>query len=149
MAFIENAPEQIVAAAKELLEEWPTEMIFSGFEIGISVRPAKRPEDDLAYVKQLEAEGFKVLHAASAEAALVLAVQQPLSLITLDIMLPKLDGLSLLRQLRKEGVRIPVIILSAKASVDDRHCRDMEVLFLSVEGLLRRLIICCCLLRTR
>jgi len=38
----------------------------------------------------------------------------------IDIMLPKLDGLSLLRQLRREGVRVPVIILSAKASVDDR-----------------------------
>ncbi len=41
---------------------------------------------------QLEAEGFTVLHAATAEAALVLAPQQPLSLITLDIMLPDMDG---------------------------------------------------------
>jgi hypothetical protein len=41
---------------------------------------------------QLEAEGFKVLHAASAEAAMVLAMQQPMSLITLDIMLPNMDG---------------------------------------------------------
>jgi DNA-binding response OmpR family regulator len=41
---------------------------------------------------QLEAEGFKVLHAASAEAALVIALQQPLSLITLDILLPNMDG---------------------------------------------------------
>jgi two-component system OmpR family response regulator len=38
----------------------------------------------------------------------------------IDIMLPKLDGLSLVQRLRKEGVRVPVIILSAKASVDDR-----------------------------
>ena len=55
-------------------------------------RTALVVEDDLKSADlirvQLEAEGFKVLHAASAEAALVLAVQQPLSLITLDIMLP-------------------------------------------------------------
>ena len=41
---------------------------------------------------QLEAQGFTVLHAASAEAGLALAVQQPLALITLDIMLPNMDG---------------------------------------------------------
>ena len=41
---------------------------------------------------QLEAQGFTVLHSASAEAALTLAAQQPLALITLDIMLPNMDG---------------------------------------------------------
>ena len=59
-------------------------------------RTALVVEDDFKSAElirvQLEAEGFKVLHAASAEAALVLAVQQPLSLITLDIMLPDMDG---------------------------------------------------------
>ena len=50
---------------------------------------------------QLEAEGFTVLHAASAEAALVLAVQQPLSLITLDIMLPNMDGWEFLSRLKQ------------------------------------------------
>src|SRR6185295_6143032 len=55
-------------------------------------RTALVVEDDLKSADlirvQLEAEGFTVLHAASAEAALAIAVQQPLSLITLDIMLP-------------------------------------------------------------
>ena len=66
---------------------------------------------------QLEAEGFKVLHAASAEAALVLAVQQPLSLITLDIMLPNMDGWEFLGRLKKvpELARIPVVIISIVA----------------------------------
>ena len=50
---------------------------------------------------QLEAEGFTVLHAASAEAALALAVQQPLSLITLDIMLPDMDGWEFLGRLKQ------------------------------------------------
>jgi PAS domain S-box-containing protein len=66
---------------------------------------------------QLEAEGFKVLHAASAEAALALAMQQPLSLITLDIMLPNMDGwefLSRLKQVPALG-RIPVVIISIVA----------------------------------
>ena len=66
---------------------------------------------------QLEAEGFKVLHAASAEAALVLAVQQPLSLITLDIMLPNMDGWELLSRIKQVPAleRIPVVIISIVA----------------------------------
>ena len=66
---------------------------------------------------QLEAEGFKVLHAASAEAALVIAVQQPLALITLDILLPHMDGwefLSCLKQM-PDLRRIPVVIISILA----------------------------------
>jgi PAS domain S-box-containing protein len=66
---------------------------------------------------QLEAEGFNVLHAASAEAALVLAVQQPLSLITLDIMLPHMDGWELLSRLKQVPSLspIPVVIISIVA----------------------------------
>src|SRR5207247_9998335 len=37
-----------------------------------------------------------------------------------DVIMPKLDGLSLIQQLRAKGPRLPVLILSAKASVDDR-----------------------------
>jgi signal transduction histidine kinase len=66
---------------------------------------------------QLEAEGFKVLHAASAEAALALAVQQPLSLITLDIMLPNMDGWEFLSRVRQMPAltRIPVVVISIVA----------------------------------
>jgi PAS domain S-box-containing protein len=66
---------------------------------------------------QLEAQGFKVLHAASAEAALILAAEQPLSLITLDIMLPNMDGWELLARLKKapELSDIPVVIISIVA----------------------------------
>ena len=66
---------------------------------------------------QLEAEGFRVLHAATGEAALALAVQQPLSLITLDIMLPNMDGWELLGQLKQVPAlgRIPVVIISIVA----------------------------------
>jgi PAS domain S-box-containing protein len=66
---------------------------------------------------QLEAQGFKVLHAATAEAALLLAVQQPLSLITLDIMLPNMDGWELLSRLKQVPAlgRIPIVIISIVA----------------------------------
>jgi PAS domain S-box-containing protein len=66
---------------------------------------------------QLEAEGFTVLHAASAEAALVVAVQQPLSLITLDITLPNMDGWEFLNRLKQvaELERIPVVVVSIVA----------------------------------
>jgi CheY-like chemotaxis protein len=63
---------------------------------------------------QLEAEGFKVIHAGSAEAALVLALQQPLSLIILDIVLPNMDGWEFLARLKQipELTHIPVVIVS-------------------------------------
>jgi len=66
---------------------------------------------------QLEAEGFTVLHAVSAEAALVLAVRQPLSLMTLDVMLPDMDGWDLLGRLKQlpDLRRIPVVIISIVA----------------------------------
>jgi PAS domain S-box-containing protein len=74
------------------------------------------PAADLIRV-QLEAEGFKVLHAASAEAALAIAVQQPLSLITLDVMLPNMDGWEFLSRLKKVPAlsHIPIVIISIVA----------------------------------
>jgi PAS domain S-box-containing protein len=66
---------------------------------------------------QLEGEGFQVLHAATVEAALVLAPQQPLSLITLDIMLPDVDGWEFLARLKELPAlrHIPVVIISILA----------------------------------
>jgi CheY-like chemotaxis protein len=66
---------------------------------------------------QLVAEGFEVLQAASAERALVLAMQQPLSLITLDIMLPQMDGWEFLARIRRVPAlrRVPVVIISIVA----------------------------------
>jgi PAS domain S-box-containing protein len=66
---------------------------------------------------QLEAEGFKVLHAVSGEMALALAVQQPLSLITLDILLPTMDGWDLLVHLKEVPSleHIPIVVISVVA----------------------------------
>jgi CheY-like chemotaxis protein len=66
---------------------------------------------------QLEATGFRVLHALSAEDAMQLAMEQPVSLITLDIMLPGMDGWSFLRRLKAAPAlaQIPVVIISIEA----------------------------------
>jgi PAS domain S-box-containing protein len=84
-------------------------------------RTALVVEDDIQSADlirlHLEAEGFTVLHAASAETALALAVQQPPSLITLDIMLPNMDGWEFLGRLKQVPslVCIPVVIISIVA----------------------------------
>src|SRR5258708_38826703 len=71
-------------------------------------------------VKGLKQSGFAVDHCSDGEEGHILASTTSYDAAVIDIMLPKLDGLSLVQKLRKEGVRVPVIILSAKASVDDR-----------------------------
>jgi DNA-binding response OmpR family regulator len=65
----------------------------------------------------LEAEGFTVLRAASAEAALLLAPQQTLSLITLDLLLPGIDGWEFLQRIRDSSAlaQVPVVIISTVA----------------------------------
>jgi signal transduction histidine kinase/CheY-like chemotaxis protein len=78
-------------------------------------------EDDLKSAElirvQLEAEGFSVVHAASAEAALVLATEQSIALITLDILLPDLDGWAFLSRIKQMPAltNIPVVIISIAA----------------------------------
>ena len=90
-------------------------------DMPLGVRTALVVEDDFRSADlirvQLEAEGFKVLHAASAEAALALAVQQPLSLITLDILLPHMDGWKFLAALKQipDLRSVPVVIISILA----------------------------------
>jgi two-component system OmpR family response regulator len=81
-------------------------------------------EDDLKIasfiVKGLRATGYAVDRATDGEEGLHLALTQPYDTAIIDIMLPKLDGLALIERIRKEKVNIPVIILSAKDSIDDR-----------------------------
>jgi len=66
---------------------------------------------------QLEADGFAVLHASTAEAALALAREHSLSLITLEIMLPDMDGWALLTRFKKIPTLagVPVVIISIVA----------------------------------
>ena len=71
-------------------------------------------------VNGLEQAGFAVNHAEDGEVGLHMATTQPFDVAIIDIMLPKLDGLSLIERLRQQKINTPVIILSAKRSVDDR-----------------------------
>lgn len=71
-------------------------------------------------MKGLKEAGFAVDHAVDGEDGLFLALTEPYDAAIIDIMLPKLDGLSLITELRGKKVNTPVIILSAKRSVDDR-----------------------------
>jgi two-component system OmpR family response regulator len=68
----------------------------------------------------LKQNGFSVDHAPDGEQALALFRAVTYDAAVIDIMLPKLDGLSVLRRLRQDKNRIPALILSAKASVDNR-----------------------------
>jgi two-component system OmpR family response regulator len=71
-------------------------------------------------VNGLKQAGFAVNHAADGENGLHLATTESYDVAVIDIMLPKLDGLSLIERLRQKKINTPVIILSAKRSVDDR-----------------------------
>lgn len=71
-------------------------------------------------VKGLKQNGFAVDHSADGEEASILGSSTQYDAAVVDVMLPKLDGIELVRQWREKGVRTPVIFLSAKASVDDR-----------------------------
>ena len=71
-------------------------------------------------VKGLKAAGYAVDHATDGEQGLHLILTEPYDAAIIDIMMPKLDGLSLIEETRKKKVTTPVIILSARGSVDDR-----------------------------
>src|SRR6266540_4508908 len=68
----------------------------------------------------LSREGYEVLTAADGETALGTARAQRLDLVLLDVMLPGMSGIEVLRALRRDGVSTPVIILSAKGDEIDR-----------------------------
>jgi two-component system, OmpR family, response regulator len=70
--------------------------------------------------KGLKEAGFAVDRADNGQEGLDLALSQPYDAVVMDLMLPKLDGLSVIEQMRQQKTLTPVIILSAKRSVDDR-----------------------------
>lgn len=73
-----------------------------------------------SFIKRgLEEEGFNVDLAHDGEEGLFMAETNPYNLILMDLMLPKKDGLTVLRELRDKGISIPVLCLTAKDTVDD------------------------------
>ena len=94
-----------------------------------SVEPAERQrvlvvDDESSIVDAvattLRYEGFDVVVATNGLNALQAAQEAPLDLIVLDIMLPDLDGLEVTRRLRANGVRTPVLFLTARDALDDK-----------------------------
>ena len=68
----------------------------------------------------LREAGYAVDRAVDGQEAFALATNEPYDAAVVDLMLPRLDGLGLIERLRQRGVPTPVLILSAKRSVDDR-----------------------------
>ncbi len=81
-------------------------------------------EDDLRLVsfvvKGLKEAGFVVVHVADGQSGLQMALDGSYDAAVIDIMLPGMDGLALIEELRRRRIRLPVIILSAKRTVDER-----------------------------
>ena len=71
-------------------------------------------------VDGLKQAGFAVDHAADGESGLHMALTMPYDAAIVDLMLPRLDGLSLIDQLRQNRLNTPVLILSAKSALDHR-----------------------------
>ena len=68
----------------------------------------------------LREAGFAVDRVADGAAGLEAATDQAYDVAVIDVMLPKRDGLSVIEELRRRGIMTPVLILSARRSVDDR-----------------------------
>ncbi|MGF9966900.1 response regulator transcription factor [Bacillus rhizoplanae] len=69
---------------------------------------------------ELEYEGYEVLVKHDGKSGLEVALQENLDLILLDVMLPELSGIEVLRRLRKAGIHVPVILLTARNTTLDK-----------------------------
>ena len=86
-------------------------------------------EDDTALAgfvrKGLEAEHYAVDVSSDGEQARALATELDYDLLVLDLNLPRLDGVNILRRVRAEKPQMPIVVLTARARVDDRvMCLD-------------------------
>ena len=81
-------------------------------------------EDDgalrLGLARQLEADGYRVDHAADGADGLFQAEEYPVDLVVVDLGLPKLSGIEVVKRLRAEGRTIPILILTARGSWQDK-----------------------------
>ncbi len=81
-------------------------------------------EDDMnladGLVLALESEGYEVVQVGEGRAALDEAPRGNYDLVLLDVMLPGLDGISICRQLRKDGFTLPILFISARDQSDEK-----------------------------
>jgi two-component system OmpR family response regulator len=73
-----------------------------------------------AVATSLRYEGFGVDEAVNGRLALAAAQESPPDLIVLDVMLPDLDGLEVTRRLRADGIRVPILFLTARDAIEDK-----------------------------
>ena len=73
-----------------------------------------------AVATSLRYEGFTVDEAMTGRKALAQAQEDPPDLVILDVMLPDLDGLEVTRRLRADGVRVPILFLTARDALEDK-----------------------------
>jgi two-component system, OmpR family, copper resistance phosphate regulon response regulator CusR len=78
------------------------------------------PKVGKALQEGLQVEDYDVTLATTGEEGFFLASSQPFDLIVLDILLPGRDGIEVLNTLRKRGMRVPVIMLTARDAIEDR-----------------------------
>lgn len=71
-------------------------------------------------IKALTAAGFAVQHVADGQEAVFVGQHYPIDALVLDLGLPLLDGMSVLDRLRSEGVRCPVLVLTARSRWSDK-----------------------------
>ena len=74
----------------------------------------------LTLARRLEADGYRVDQAADGEDGLFQAREYPLDLAIVDLGLPKLNGLTLVQRLRADGRTMPILILTARGSWQDK-----------------------------
>lgn len=68
----------------------------------------------------LEEDGYDVLAAADGKTGQDLATTEAVDLVVVDLMLPQRDGLTVVREIRARGIQTPILILTARDTVDDR-----------------------------
>ena len=92
----------------------------------VNERPPKilvvEDEDKLrrALCRGLEDEGYEVLAVEDGTSGLAAAIEEPYDCLILDLMLPGLDGIQILSELRSRNYPAPILILSARGAVEDR-----------------------------
>src|SRR6185369_15668308 len=105
----------------------------------------------MALTQRLSSEGYEIETAKDGERGLALGVSGPFDVIILDLMLPRKNGFDICRDLRQQGVRTPIIMLTARGQVvdkvvglklgaDDYLAKPFEMMELlaRIEALLRR-----------
>ena len=73
----------------------------------------------LTLTDRLTGEGYSVESAIDGESGLERATREPFDLLLLDLMLPRMGGFDVCRELRKRGIETPVIMLTARGQVVD------------------------------